>query len=64
MHVNLGGYHVSGHRVHRGFDIDRNKVGKDLAEAISAEPNNTLPFRRGAATRRQGLPRNDARRAR
>ena len=26
------------------FDIDANKVGKDLSEAIWAEPNNTIKF--------------------
>ena len=26
------------------FDIDKNKVGKDLSEAIYAEPNNTFKF--------------------
>ena len=44
MHVNLGGYHISDVNVVAGFDIDINKVGKDLSEAICAEPNNTLRF--------------------
>ena len=26
------------------FDIDENKVGKDLSEAIFTKPNNTLKF--------------------
>jgi myo-inositol-1-phosphate synthase len=34
MHVNLGGYHISDIEFVAAFDIDRNKVGKDLSEAI------------------------------
>ncbi|MEX0785807.1 MAG: inositol-3-phosphate synthase [Dehalococcoidia bacterium] len=44
MHVNLGGYHVRDVKFVAAFDIDVNKVGKDLAEAIYAEPNNTFKF--------------------
>ncbi len=44
MHVNLGGYHVGDINFVAAFDIDRNKVGKDLSEAISAPPNNTIEF--------------------
>ena len=44
MHVNLGGYHVSDIRFVAAFDIDKNKVGKDLATAIYATPNNTFRF--------------------
>jgi myo-inositol-1-phosphate synthase len=44
MHVNLGGYHVGDIEFTAAFDIDRNKVGKDLSEAIYAEPNNTYKF--------------------
>jgi myo-inositol-1-phosphate synthase len=44
MHVNLGGYHVSDIEFVAAFDIDRNKVGKDLSEAIFTEPNNTIKF--------------------
>lgn len=44
MHVNLGGYHVRDIEFVAAFDIDKNKVGKDLAEAIYAEPNNTYKF--------------------
>ena len=42
MHVNLGGYHVSDINFTAAFDIDKNKVGKDIAEAIYAPPNNTI----------------------
>jgi len=44
MHVNLGGYHISDIKFVAAFDIDRNKVGKDLAEAIFTPPNNTFKF--------------------
>ncbi len=42
MHVNLGGYHISDINFVAAFDIDKNKVGKDLAEAIYTRPNNTI----------------------
>jgi myo-inositol-1-phosphate synthase len=44
MHVNLGGYHVGDIEFSAAFDIDVNKVGKDLGEAIFAPPNNTIKF--------------------
>ncbi len=44
MHVELGGYHVRDIEFVAAFDIDRNKVGKDLSEAIYAKPNNTYVF--------------------
>ncbi len=44
MHVNLGGYHISDINFVAAFDIDKNKVGKDLAEAIYVKPNNTFKF--------------------
>ena len=44
MHVNLGGYHISDINFVAAFDIDKNKVGKDLAEAIYTTPNNTFKF--------------------
>jgi myo-inositol-1-phosphate synthase len=44
MHVNLGGYHVRDIEFVAAFDIDKNKVGKDLSEAIYAKPNNTYKF--------------------
>src|SRR4030043_1563227 len=42
--TNLGGYHVGDMQFVAAFDIDKNKVGKDLAEAIYAPPNNTYKF--------------------
>jgi myo-inositol-1-phosphate synthase len=44
MHVNLGGYHVRDIEFTLGIDINVTKVGKDLSEAIFAEPNNTYKF--------------------
>ena len=44
MHVNLGGYHISDINFVAAFDIDKNKVGKDLAEGIFTQPNNTFKF--------------------
>src|SRR6185503_289218 len=44
MHVNLGGYHIRDIDFVAAFDIDKNKVGKDLSEAIYTKPNNTYVF--------------------
>jgi myo-inositol-1-phosphate synthase len=44
MHVDLGGYHVSDIEFSAAFDIDAEKVGKDLSEAIWAGQNNTIKF--------------------
>ncbi|HEX9045367.1 MAG TPA: hypothetical protein VF802_10110, partial [Candidatus Limnocylindrales bacterium] len=46
MHVNLGGYHVRDIEFVAAFDIDKNKVGKDLSEAIYTKPNNTYVFQK------------------
>ena len=44
MHPVLGGYSISDINFVAAFDVDRNKVGKDLSEAIFCEPNNTYRF--------------------
>ena len=44
MHVNLGGYHIRDINFVAAFDIDKNKVGVDLAQAIYTLPNNTFKF--------------------
>jgi myo-inositol-1-phosphate synthase len=44
MHVDLGGYHIRDIEFVAAFDIDKNKVGKDLSEAIYTTPNNTYVF--------------------
>src|SRR5687767_4670548 len=44
MHVDLGGYHISDIEFSAAFDIDADKVGKDLSEAIWGGQNNTIRF--------------------
>jgi myo-inositol-1-phosphate synthase len=44
MHVNLGGYHIRDIEFTAAFDITTDKVGKDLADAIWAHPNDTIKF--------------------
>src|SRR5260370_3945261 len=44
MHVDLGGYQIRYMDLVAAFDIDKNKVGLDLSEAIFAKPNNTVKF--------------------
>src|SRR5881409_4292994 len=44
MHVDLGGYHVRDIEFVAAFDIDAEKVGKDLSEAIWAGQNDTIKF--------------------
>ena len=44
MNVDLGGYHVGDVEVASAFDIAASKVGRDVGEAILAEPNNTIAF--------------------
>ena len=44
MHTVLGGYHIGDIEFVAAIDIDKNKVGRDLAEAIYAPPNNTFTF--------------------
>ncbi|NDK31725.1 inositol-3-phosphate synthase [Nesterenkonia haasae] len=44
MHLRFGNYHVGDIQFAAAFDVDDNKVGKDLSEAIHASQNNTLTF--------------------
>ncbi|HEX6762868.1 MAG TPA: inositol-3-phosphate synthase [Gaiellaceae bacterium] len=44
MHVDLGGYHVRDVEVVAAFDVVKGKVGVDLADAMWAEPNDTIKF--------------------
>ncbi|MBI5841529.1 MAG: inositol-3-phosphate synthase [Chloroflexi bacterium] len=44
MHPRVGGYHIRDIEFTLGIDINVTKVGKDLSEAIFAEPNNTYKF--------------------
>src|SRR5947209_3474056 len=44
MNVNLGGYHIRDIEVSAAFDVNAEKVGKDVADAVWAAPNNTHRF--------------------
>jgi myo-inositol-1-phosphate synthase len=44
MHVNFGGYHVRDVKFVAAFDVDANKVGNDISEAIFTPPNCTIKF--------------------
>ena len=44
MHIQLGDYHIGDIEIVAAFDIDVNKVGKDVSEAIFTPPNNTIKF--------------------
>lgn len=44
MHAKIGGYHVRDIEFSAAFDVVESKVGKDLSEAIWADPNNTTKF--------------------
>src|SRR4051812_21619197 len=44
MNADLGGYHVGDIEISAAFDINESKVGRDVAEAIYAKPNNTFRF--------------------
>jgi len=44
MNVEVGGYHIRDVEVSAAFDVNATKVGRDLSEAIFAEPNNTQRF--------------------
>jgi myo-inositol-1-phosphate synthase len=54
MHVDLGGYHVRDIEFTAAFDIDADKVGKDLGQAIWAGQNNTIRF--AEVPERLGVP--------
>jgi myo-inositol-1-phosphate synthase len=44
MHNDLGGYHPRDIEFTCAFDVNKTKVGKDLAQAIWAAPNDTIKF--------------------
>jgi myo-inositol-1-phosphate synthase len=44
MHVDLGGYHIRDIDFVAAFDVTKDKVGKDLADAMWAHPNDTIKF--------------------
>jgi myo-inositol-1-phosphate synthase len=39
MHVNFGGYHIRDVRFVTAFEVNKQKIGKDLSDAIFTEPN-------------------------
>ncbi|MHB0770497.1 inositol-3-phosphate synthase [Bradyrhizobium sp. 5.13L] len=50
MNADVGGYHISDIQIASAFDVNANKVGRDVAEAIWARPNNTQHFSDVSAT--------------
>jgi len=44
MHANLGGYRIRDIEIVAAFDVDKNKVGKDVKDALESYPNNTIEF--------------------
>ena len=50
MHANFGGYHIRDIEVVAAFDVNADKVGRDVAEAIYTAPNNTTVFARVPTT--------------
>jgi len=44
MNTNLGGYRVRDIELVAAFDVDSNKVGKDVKDALESLPNNTIEF--------------------
>lgn len=44
MHTVLGGYKISDIELVAAFDVNKTKVGKDAADAMYAQPNNTYVF--------------------
>jgi myo-inositol-1-phosphate synthase len=53
MHVDLGGYHIRDVEFTCAFDVDAEKVGKDLSDAIFSGHNNTVKF---AEVPERGIP--------
>jgi myo-inositol-1-phosphate synthase len=44
MNADVGGYHISDVEISSAFDVNANKVGRDVANAIFVKPNNTHRF--------------------
>jgi myo-inositol-1-phosphate synthase len=44
MHVNFGGYHINDIKFVAAFEVNKNKIGKDLSEAIFTPPNCAVKF--------------------
>jgi myo-inositol-1-phosphate synthase len=50
MNADVGGYHISDVEISSAFDVNANKVGRDVANAIFVKPNNTHRFATVAET--------------
>jgi myo-inositol-1-phosphate synthase len=50
MNVDVGGYRVGDVEISAAFDVNAAKVGRDVADAIGAPPNNTFRFAQVPAT--------------
>jgi myo-inositol-1-phosphate synthase len=44
MHVNYGGYHIKDVHFVAAFEVNKDKIGKDLSEAIFTKPNCCVKF--------------------
>jgi myo-inositol-1-phosphate synthase len=44
MHVNFGGYHIKDIKFVAAFEVNKDKIGKDLSKAIFTEPNCCAKF--------------------
>lgn len=44
MHVNFGGYHIRDIKFVAAFEVNKDKIGKDLSEAIFLKPNCCVKF--------------------
>jgi myo-inositol-1-phosphate synthase len=44
MHVNFGGYHIRDIHFVAAFEVNKDKIGKDLSEAIFTAPNCVVKF--------------------
>jgi len=44
MHVNFGGYHIRDIKFVAAFEVNKDKIGKDLSEAIWIKPNCCVKF--------------------
>jgi len=44
MNAEIGGYHIRDVEISSAFDVNANKVGRDVAEAIFVRPNNTYRY--------------------
>jgi myo-inositol-1-phosphate synthase len=44
MHVNFGGYHIRDIKFVAAFEVNKDKIGKDLSEAIWVKPNCCVKF--------------------